>query len=223
MFLINEPSWKAILSSEFEKTYFKNIYTFLETEKTNQKNIFPAQEHIFNAFEYCSFDKTSVLILGQDPYHNFGQANGLSFSVPKNITIPPSLKNIFNEIKMDLNIENTSGDLSNWAEQGVLLLNATLTVEANKPNSHSKIGWQHFTDEIINILNEKKENFVFILWGNFAIEKSKFINEKKHLILSSPHPSPFSAYKGFLGNQHFSKCNDYLIKNGKSKIDWNTF
>ncbi len=223
MLLIKEPSWNAILKSEFEKDYFKKIIAFLETQNENKKIIFPAENNIFNAFEQCSFEKTNVLILGQDPYHNIGQANGLSFSVPKNSTLPPSLKNIFKEIKTNNGIENNSGDLSHWAAQGVLLLNATLTVEAHKPNSHSKIGWQFFTDEIIKLLNKKKENIVFILWGNFAIEKQKFINHKKHLVLSSPHPSPFSAHKGFFGNQHFSRCNNYLIENGKTKIDWNTF
>ena len=221
MFLINEPSWKAILSSEFEKKYFKNIYTFLETEKTNQKNIFPAQEHIFNAFEYCSFDKTSVLILGQDPYHNFGQAHGLSFSVPSGVTIPPSLRNIYKELERDLGInKNNNGNLESWAFQGVLLLNVILSVRAHEPASHSTIGWASFTDTIISSISAKLNNVVFMLWGKFAQEKVKLIDTQKHLILTAAHPSPLSAHRGFIGCNHFSITNRYLVQYNKSAINW---
>lgn len=215
-------SWKEVLKQEFEKSYFIELAGFLKVEKAMGKVIYPPGSLIFNAFELTPFDKVKVVILGQDPYHGKGQAHGLSFSVMKGVKPPPSLQNIFREIASDLGIQfsGTYGDLSHWARQGVLLLNASLTVREGEPMSHSKIGWEQFTDAVIKTVSAQKENVVFMLWGRFAQEKQALIDATKHLILKAAHPSPFSAYNGFMGCKHFSKANDYLVKNGKEPIDW---
>lgn len=217
-----KAGWKKELEVEFKKEYFLRIVELLHNEKESKRIIYPPGSLIFNAFNLTDFNQVKVVILGQDPYHGAGEANGLSFSVPQGIKIPPSLRNIYKEIESDLGIKTpkNNGDLSSWATQGVLLLNAALTVRADQPNSHAGIGWQILTDKVIEILSEKKEHLVFILWGNFAKEKAKLIDQSKHLVLTSPHPSPFSANKGFLGCKHFSKTNEYLMKNGIDPIDW---
>ncbi len=215
-----EESWKAVLQSEFDKQYFANLVTFIKQEYAT-KVIYPKARNIFKAFDLCPFDKVKVVIIGQDPYHEPGQAQGLCFSVPADIKIPPSLVNIYKEINSDLKIEiPQSGDLTRWAEQGVLLLNATLTVEAHKAASHQGRGWEEFTDNVIRLLSDKKEHLVFLLWGSYAIKKANLINMEKHLVLTSAHPSPLSAYRGFFGNHHFSKCNYYLIQNRIDAIQW---
>lgn len=215
-----EQSWKDQLKDEFEKDYFVKLTDFVRVEyKTKQ--IFPPARLIFNAFEHTPFDKVKVVILGQDPYHNDGQAHGLSFSVPDGIPAPPSLVNIFKEINRDLGIPvPRSGNLTRWANQGVLLLNATLTVQAHMAGSHQKKGWEAFTDAAIHQLAEKRENLVFILWGAYAQKKASFINPDKHLVLRSVHPSPLSAYNGFFGNSHFSTANRYLQSKGIVPIEW---
>lgn len=217
-----DPSWKLALETEFKKDYFIELVEFLKTEKASRQVIFPPGSLIFNAFNLTPLDQVKVVIIGQDPYHGPNQAHGLSFSVQQGIALPPSLLNIFKEIEQDLGVKmsRVNGDLSRWAKQGVLLLNATLTVRANQPNSHSGIGWQRFTDAVIQQINEKKNNIVFILWGNFAKEKGNHIDENKHLVLRSAHPSPFSADKGFFGSKHFSKTNEYLSVHGIEPIDW---
>jgi uracil-DNA glycosylase len=214
--------WKKVLEEEFEKEYFNNIVEFLHIEKNSKQIIYPQGSMIFNAFNLTDFDNVKVVIIGQDPYHGPGQANGLAFSVQKGIKPPPSLVNIFKEIESDLGVKMPKhyGNLESWAQQGVLLLNTSLTVRANQPNSHAGIGWHHFTDAAIQALCLKKEHIVFILWGNFAKEKMKLIDNSKHLILTSQHPSPLSANKGFLGSKHFSKTNEYLAKNVISPINW---
>ncbi|MBO9701353.1 MAG: uracil-DNA glycosylase [Sporocytophaga sp.] len=215
-----EPSWKARVSQEFEKPYFQNLVNFLKEERQNH-TIYPPGNQIFNAFEWCIFDNVEVVIIGQDPYHGPGQANGLCFSVADHVALPPSLKNIFKEINRDLGKPiPKSGNLERWAKQGVLLLNATLTVRANTAGSHQKKGWEEFTDEVIRILSSEKEHLVFILWGAYAQKKGSVIDRSKHLVLESAHPSPFSAERGFFGNNHFSKTNEYLRKMGKKEIDW---
>ncbi len=220
-FNITDKGWLEIFKLEFEKDYFNNILLFLEKEKLENKLIFPSEVNIFNAFNKCSFENTKVVILGQDPYHGQGQANGLSFSVPTSFPLPPSLKNIFKELFSDLQIPiSNTGNLGKWATQGVLLLNTSLTVRANEPMSHSKIGWEIFTTQIIKELTEKKDNMVFILWGKFAQQKKILIDQKKHLILEAAHPSPLSAYNGFWGCKHFSKVNNFLKEKNKSIIDW---
>lgn len=217
-----EPGWKEILKDEFKKDYFLQIVTWLKTEKISGRVIYPPGSLIFNAFEQTPFDKVKVVLIGQDPYHGPGQAMGLSFSVPAGVKPPPSLQNMFKEIESDLGIRMPSnfGDLTAWARQGVLLLNASLTVRANEPNSHSKIGWAEFTDAVIRTISEKKENVVFLLWGRFAQEKQPLIDETKHYVLKAAHPSPFSADKGFFGCRHFSKTNNLLVQNGIDPIDW---
>lgn len=213
-------SWKKHLSEEFEKPYFKELVEFVKTEYANKK-VFPPPSHIFRAFELCPFEDVKVVILGQDPYHGKDQANGLCFSVGENVVMPPSLQNIFKEIHDDLDLPiPQSGDLDYWARQGVLLLNATLTVEAGKAGSHQKKGWEMFTDAVIRAVSEEKEHVVFLLWGRYAQEKGAVIDEKKHLILRAAHPSPFSAYSGFFGCKHFSKTNEYLEWNGKEPVKW---
>lgn len=212
--------WKIHLAEEFEKDYFKKLSSFLETER-KEHNVFPPSEFSFAALNKTSLNDVKVVILGQDPYHNFGQANGLSFSVQKGVKLPPSLKNIFKELNSDLGLPiPQSGDLTSWAKQGVLLLNATLSVRAHTPGSHQKQGWETFTDCIIKIVSENKENIVFILWGNYAQQKLKLIDSKKHLVIQSVHPSPFSARNGFFGSKPFSKTNEYLTSVGKETIDW---
>lgn len=215
-----EESWKNHLKDEFNKEYFKKLTEFLKEDRKTY-TIYPPGSKIFNAFDKCSFDEVEVVIIGQDPYHGAGQANGLCFSVNDDVPMPPSLKNIFKEIHNDLGkpIPKT-GNLERWAEQGVLLLNATLTVRANTAGSHQGKGWEQFTDEVIRIVSTQKEQIVFLLWGAFAQKKEELIDGKKHFILKSAHPSPFSADRGFFGNKHFSKANDYLVKQGKKPIDW---
>ena len=214
-------SWTKHLESELEKDYFKELCDFVETER-EVHSIFPPAELIFSALNKTGFNKIKVVILGQDPYHNHGQANGLSFSVANGMKIPPSLKNIFKELQSDLACSiSASGNLEKWAEQGVLLLNATLSVRAHEPGSHQKKGWEIFTDKVIETISQKCENIVFILWGNFAQKKLKLINENKHHIIQSVHPSPFSARNGFFGSKPFSKSNEYLNRVGKETIDWN--
>ncbi|MDQ2721115.1 MAG: uracil-DNA glycosylase [Bacteroidota bacterium] len=216
-----EKSWKKILEEEFEKIYFQHIITFLKAEKSLGKIIYPPGPLIFNAFEKTPFEKVKAVILGQDPYHNKGQAHGLSFSVPDGVAKPPSLINIFKELKSDLGIDiPENGNLENWAAQGVLLLNASLTVRQNEPGSHSGIGWLQFTDQVIRKISNEKEGVIFLLWGKFAQEKQSLIDETKHFVLKAAHPSPFSADKGFFGCKHFSKTNALLMKQGKEPIDW---
>lgn len=216
-----EDSWKKVLKDEFEKTYFQHITTFLKAEKAAGKIIYPPGPLIFNAFKLTPFDKVEVVILGQDPYHNRGQAHGLSFSVPDKVPLPPSLINIFKELKSDLGIETpVNGNLEKWALQGVLLLNASLTVRQNEPASHSQIGWLEFTNHVIQRLSELKKGIIFLLWGKFAQEKQTLIDETRHFVLKAAHPSPFSASNGFFGCRHFSKTNELLMKQKKTPIDW---
>ncbi|MBU3715274.1 MAG: uracil-DNA glycosylase [Ferruginibacter sp.] len=216
------PSWKKILQDCFEKKYFHQIVTFLKTEKALGKTIYPPGPLIFNAFNTTPFDKVNVVILGQDPYHGADQAHGLSFSVQTGVKPPPSLVNIFKEVESDIGIKMPKkfGNLTKWAEQGVLLLNASLTVRAGEPMSHSKFGWAEFTDAVIEKLSEEKENIVFIFWGKFAQEKQVLVDVTRHFVLKTAHPSPFSADKGFFGCKHFSRTNEILMKCGKSPIDW---
>lgn len=216
-----EPSWKQRLQGEFNAPYFEALSAFVKDEYKNA-TIYPHPKNMFRAFELAPFDEVKVVILGQDPYHGIGQANGLCFAVNDGVTLPPSLRNIFQEIESDLGkpVENRSGDLSRWARQGVLLLNATLTVRASSAGSHQGKGWEQFTDAAIRALSEEREGLVFILWGNYARTKGAFIDRAKHYVIESPHPSPFSAYNGFFGSKPFSKANDYLEKKGKQPIDW---
>ena len=214
--------WKKALSNEFKKDYFLGIVELLKNERESKQVIYPPGPFIFNAFNTTDLKDVKVVIIGQDPYHGPNQAHGLSFSVQKGIKPPPSLVNIYKEIEKDLgiNMPRRYGDLTQWAKQGVLLLNASLTVRANQPNSHAGIGWQIFTDAVINLLNTEKKNIVFLLWGNFAKEKGAHIDEGRNLVLKAMHPSPFAADKGFFGCRHFSKANEYLVKYGIDPIDW---
>ena len=215
-----EESWKKALTPEFSKDYFIQLTDFVRKEY-HETTVYPPGKLIFNAFNLCPFDKVKVVIIGQDPYHGPGQAHGLCFSVNDGIQPPPSLVNIFKEISSDLGKPvPQSGNLTRWAEQGVLLLNATLTVRAHQAGSHQRRGWEEFTDAVIRKLAEEKNNLVFILWGAYAQKKGAFIDRNKHLVLTSVHPSPLSAHSGFFGNHHFSLANDYLVKNGKTAIDW---
>jgi uracil-DNA glycosylase len=215
-----EESWKVRLKDEFQKDYFLKLTAFVK-EEYRTKTIYPPGSLIFNAFNLCPFDKVKAIIIGQDPYHGPGQAHGLCFSVRDGVDFPPSLRNIFKEIETDTGFTKpASGNLERWAAQGVLLLNATLTVRAQQAGSHQKKGWEDFTDSAIKILNNEKSNLVFFLWGAYAQKKCETINENKHLVLKSVHPSPLSASRGFFGNKHFSKCNDYLKKNGIEPINW---
>jgi uracil-DNA glycosylase len=216
-----EESWKKILKDEFDKVYFQQIVTSLKAEKSAGRIIYPPGQLIFNAFNKTPFHNVKVVILGQDPYHNKGQAHGLSFSVPDGVPKPPSLINIFKELETDIGIRPPqNGNLEKWATQGVLLLNACLTVKHNEPGSHQKIGWLQFTDMVIAKTSEQKEGVVFLLWGKFAQDKQSLINETKHYVLKAAHPSPFSADKGFFGCRHFSKTNELLIRQNKEPIDW---
>lgn len=216
-----EKSWKKVLKNEFEKDYFLHLVAFLKAERATNKIIYPPGSLIFNAFEKTPFEKVKVVILGQDPYHNPGQANGLSFSVQDGVQLPPSLLNIFKELKSDLGIEiSKNGNLEKWAEQGVLLLNASLTVRKNEPGSHGRAGWLTFTDHVIEKISSEKEGIVFLLWGNFAQAKQELIDETKHFVLRAAHPSPLSAARGFFGCKHFSKTNDILMKEGQEPVDW---
>ncbi|MBR4065868.1 MAG: uracil-DNA glycosylase [Bacteroidaceae bacterium] len=216
-----DPSWKDVLEAEFEKEYFSRLTSFVREEYAGTTPIYPPAKLIFNAFDHCPFNNVKVVIIGQDPYHGAGQANGLCFSVNKGVPFPPSLLNIFKEIENDLGTPiPQDGDLTRWSDQGVLLLNATLTVRASQAGSHQKRGWEEFTDAVIRVLAERKENLVFILWGSYAQKKGAFIDRNRHLVLTSPHPSPLSAYQGFFGNRHFSTANKYLARHGKSEIIW---
>lgn len=216
-----EPSWKAVLKAEFSKPYFQQAVTFLKVEKAQGKIIYPPGSLIFNAFNTTPFDSVKVVIIGQDPYHGAGQAHGLSFSVPDGVPPPPSLVNIYKELNADIGMPiPTTGNLTKWAKQGVLLLNASLTVRANEAASHAKVGWMEFTDAVIRRLSDEKKNVVFLLWGRFAQEKQSLIDETKHHVLKAAHPSPLSAYNGFFGCKHFSKTNDLLMKAGLQPIDW---
>ncbi|MGI6680143.1 MAG: uracil-DNA glycosylase [Bdellovibrionota bacterium] len=218
---MKQISWKDILGKEKEKEYFKNIISFIESERKKGKIIYPSNKDIFNAFSYTPFSDIKVVIIGQDPYHGEGQAHGLSFSVKDGVPFPPSLQNIFKELYDDVGISTPkSGSLVKWAKEGVLLLNAVLSVEASKPASHQNIGWETFTDFVISKINEEKEGVVFILWGGFAKKKCAKIDETKHFILEAPHPSPLSCYRGFFGSKPFSKTNEILRKLGKKEIDW---
>lgn len=214
-------SWKSVLSEEFEKPYFENLINFVKSEYV-AKTCYPKGNQIFSAFDHCHFDDVKIVIIGQDPYHGPNQANGLCFSVNDGVPFPPSLQNIFKEISSDLNRPiPASGNLERWADQGVLLLNATLTVRQSEAGSHQKKGWETFTDAVIRKVSEEKENVIFLLWGGFAQKKASLIDSKKHLILNSGHPSPLSANRGFwFGNKHFSKANDYLKSIGKEEINW---
>lgn len=214
-------SWKKVLKEEFQKAYFDEIVMFLKTERLTGKTIYPPGNLIFNAFDKTPFEDVRVVILGQDPYHGPGQAHGLCFSVQDGVKPPPSLVNIYKELNKDLGIPiPQTGNLTPWAEHGVMLLNAILTVRANEPASHSKIGWENFTDAVIRKISDEKENVVFMLWGKFAQEKQILIDATKHLVLKAAHPSPFSADKGFFGCRHFSKANDYLVKANREPVDW---
>ena len=216
-----DVSWKKILKDEFSKPWFEQIVLHIKTEKSQGKIIYPPGSLIFNAFNTTPFEKVKVVILGQDPYHGHGQAHGLCFSVQNGVPPPPSLVNIFKELQEDIGIPIPDhGNLTHWAEQGVFLLNASLTVRAAEPMSHSKIGWAQFTDQVIKKISSEKEHVVFILWGKFAQEKKLLIDESKHCILKSAHPSPLSAHAGFFGCKHFSKTNVYLMNKGIDPIDW---
>lgn len=214
-----DETWKAVLKMEFQKPYWEELTEFVRCQYLSGK-VYPPAKNIFRAFDLCPLDKIKVVIVGQDPYHGEKQANGLSFAVNDGITLPPSLKNIYQEIQSDLGITpNPTGDLSRWAKQGVLMLNSVLTVAANKPASHKEKGWEQFTDAAIKSLNENRKNIVCLLWGKYAQTKGKVINRQKNLVLTSGHPSPYSAHL-FFGQHHFSKCNEYLKKNGIKEIDW---
>ena len=215
-----ENSWKSLLTNEFEKPYFDNLTRFVHEEYRTHK-VFPPAKLIFNAFDQCPFDQLKVVILGQDPYHGPGQAHGLCFSVNDGIDFPPSLRNIFKELHNDTGKPiPSSGNLTEWARQGVLLLNATLTVRAGQAGSHQKKGWEEFTDAVIHKINAEKNHVVFILWGAYAIRKGEFIDQNKHLVLTSVHPSPLSASRGFFGNKHFSRANDFLKLHGQKPVIW---
>ncbi len=215
-----EPSWKQVLEPEFDKDYFASLTSFVKKEY-NSSTVYPPPKFIFKAFELTPFDQVKVVILGQDPYHGEQQANGLAFSVNPGVRVPPSLLNIYKELHRDLNKPiPKQGDLTSWANQGVLLLNATLTVEANKAGSHQNKGWEQFTDTVIKALSDKKQGLVFMLWGRYAQNKGQVIDESKHLVLKTTHPSPLSAHQGFLGCSHFSQCNTYLLLNGEQPIEW---
>ena len=215
-----EESWREVLQPEFDKPYFELLTSFVR-QAYQTKQCFPPAKLIFNAFDSCPFDKVRVVIIGQDPYHDVGQAQGLCFSVPDGIAVPPSLQNIYKELESDLGIvPPKSGNLQHWAEQGVLLLNATLTVEAHRPGSHQNKGWEELTDAAIAALNARREHLVFMLWGAYAKRKGQVIDTKKHLVLTAPHPSPLSAYQGFFGCKHFSIANEYLTRYGMQPINW---
>ena len=216
--MINKK-WDEVLSNEFKKDYFKKLGIFVKNEY-NKKEIYPKYNDIFNALRYTDYDDVKVVILGQDPYHGYNEAHGLSFSVKKGTPMPPSLQNIFKELENDLNIKKTDSDLTSWAKQGVFLLNSIMTVEKDKPLSHKDKGWEIFTDNIIKCLNEREKPSVFVLWGSYARSKKVLITNKRHLVLESVHPSPLSAYRGFFGSKPFSKINAFLEKNNIEKIEW---
>lgn len=213
--------WLAVLGGEFEQPYMQNLKAFLAQEKAQGKVIYPHSSDWFNAFKYTPLDQVKVVILGQDPYHGPDQAHGLSFSVRPGVKTPPSLKNIYKELETDLGVQPVNhGYLASWAEQGVLLLNAVLTVEQANAASHQKKGWEQFTDKVIHIINEQLDGVVFLLWGSYAQKKASFVDQNKHLVLKSVHPSPLSAHRGFFGNRQFSQANEFLISRGKQPINW---
>lgn len=215
-----EQTWKDALCAEFDKDYFVKLTDFVRGEYLSGKAIYPAPQNIFNAFNLCPLDRVKVVIIGQDPYHEPGQAHGLCFSVLPPTPVPPSLQNIYKEIEADLGRKSvTNGDLTHWADQGVLLLNSTLTVQAHMASSHAKHGWEEFTDAVVRVL-AAREGIVYMLWGGYAQKKAQFVNTEKNLVLKSAHPSPLSVYRGFYGNRHFSQANEYLVKHGKTPIEW---
>jgi uracil-DNA glycosylase len=215
-----EPTWKESLKTVFEKDFFKELVSFVKDEYQNKK-VFPHGKDLFSAFNHSPLDQVKVVILGQDPYHGPNQAHGLSFSVKPGVPFPPSLLNIFKEIKSDIGKDiPPNGDLTRWADQGVFLLNATLTVRVHEAGSHQKKGWEEFTDEVIRVISAQRENVVFLLWGAYAQKKADLIDQSKHLILEAPHPSPLSSYRGFFGCRHFSQANAYLVLHGKQPINW---
>lgn len=215
-----EPSWKQSLKTVFEQDFFRELVSFVKDEYQNKK-VFPNGKDLFSAFNHSPLDQVKVVILGQDPYHGPNQAHGLSFSVKSGVPFPPSLLNIFKEIKSDIGKDMPpNGDLTRWADQGVFLLNATLTVRAHEAGSHQKKGWEQFTDEVIRLISAQQENVVFLLWGAYAQKKADLIDQSKHLILEAPHPSPLSSYRGFFGCRHFSQVNAYLVLHGKQPINW---
>ena len=215
-----EPNWKRVLANQFTKSYFKTLSEFVREEYSNYK-VYPPAKLIFSAFDSCPFSDVKVVIIGQDPYHGIGQAHGLCFSVGEGVRMPPSLKNIFKELKADLDLPlPENGNLSRWAEQGVLLINATLTVRAASPGSHQGKGWEELTDAAISALNKEKQNLVFILWGAYAQRKGEIIDRSRHLVIESPHPSPFAAHRGFFGSRPFSRTNEYLLSLGSQPINW---
>lgn len=216
--MINKK-WDIVLKDEMKKEYFKKLGIFVKSEYKN-KQVFPPYENIFDALRFTDYDDVKVVILGQDPYHGLGEAHGLSFSVHQNVAMPPSLQNIFKELESDLGIKRTNSDLTDWAKQGVLLLNSIMTVEKDKPLSHQNKGWEIFTDNIIKYLNDREEPVIFLLWGSFARSKKNLITNKRHYIIESVHPSPLSAYRGFFGSKPFSKINNFLEKNKKEIINW---
>lgn len=216
-----EASWKAVLEDEFQKPYFAELKQFLVNEIGAGKKIYPLPLQIFHAFEKCPFYQVKVVILGQDPYHGENQAHGLCFSVNKGVRLPPSLQNIYKELQHDLGINiSTHGNLEQWAEQGVLLLNAVLSVRAGSPTSHANKGWEQFTDRVIKEISDRRAGVIFLLWGKYAQKKGEIIDRKKHFVLEAPHPSPYSAHSGFFGCKHFSKTNEILTSQGKEPIDW---
>lgn len=216
-----EPSWMKVIGKEFDQPYMGKLRAFLQQEKASGQIVYPKGSEIFNALNTTAFDDVRVVILGQDPYHGEGQAHGLCFSVRRGVAIPPSLINIYKEIESEYGVKMPrQGDLTAWARQGVLLLNATLTVRQAQAGSHQNKGWEEFTDAIIRAINTSRENIVFMLWGSYAQKKGAFIDRNKHLVLQAPHPSPLSAHRGFLGCGHFKKANDYLLQNGRTAIDW---
>lgn len=215
-----DESWKEVLQPEFDKPYFELLTSFVRSEYQT-KQCFPPARLIFNAFDSCPFDRVRVVIIGQDPYHDVGQAHGLCFSVNDGVAIPPSLENIYKELNRDLGIPiPASGNLTRWAQQGVLLLNATLTVQAHRAGSHQNKGWEELTDAAIAALNARREHIVYMLWGSYAQRKGQFVDRRKNLVLTAPHPSPLSAYRGFIGCGHFSQANKYLIQHGEQPINW---
>lgn len=221
MALDKAPSWQAVLQQEFEQPYMQTLKAFLRAEKDQKKCIYPHSANWFHALETTPLDQVKVVILGQDPYHQPGQAHGLCFSVQPGVKVPPSLVNIYKELQADLGIEPPPhGYLEHWAQQGVLLLNAVLTVEDSKANAHQGKGWEQFTDKIMTLVNEQSEHVVFMLWGSYAQKKGAIIDSRRHLVLKAPHPSPLSAHRGFLGCKHFSQANQYLTDNNKTPIDW---
>lgn len=220
MYVKINKTWQPLLKEEFEKEYFSKLVDFVKEEYKTQK-VYPPGKEIFAAFDYCTLDNLKVVIIGQDPYHGEGQAHGLCFSVKKGVKTPPSLKNIYKELHNEFACEiPIHGELTKWAEQGVLMLNATLTVREKSPGSHQGKGWETFTDSVIELISKNQDNVVFLLWGAYAQKKAQLIDASKHHILESAHPSPFSAHRGFLGNNHFAKCNEYLLSKNKNPIDW---